>query len=64
MRARRAERFRVWTSRGPGSYRSRSRAISAARWVAEGSGVATVVENETTGATWSVSALGRVSHLP
>lgn len=58
MRARRRERFRVWTDRGSGSYGSRARAISAARWIAEGSGDPTVIENETTGAIWYVSAHG------
>jgi hypothetical protein len=61
MTARRATRFRVWTSQGSGSYRSRSRAIAAARWVASETHDTIAVASETTGQRWDVSPAGRVS---
>jgi len=56
MRRGRHERFSVFTSRGIGSYGSRSKAISAARWVAQGSGGTVSVINETTGQMWEMPA--------
>jgi len=61
MRARRTERFLVWTSHGSGSYRSRSRAITAARWVACETGDTIAVAGGTTGHRWDISPTGRVT---
>ena len=61
MTARRAGRFRVWTSHGSGSYGSLSRAIAAARWVASETRDTIAVASETTGQRWDVSPAGRVS---
>jgi hypothetical protein len=61
MTARRAGRFRVWTSHGSSSYRSLSRALAAARWVASENHDTIAVASETTGQRWGVSPAGRVS---
>ena len=61
MTRRRVERFTVYTSAGRGSYRSRSKAIAAAQWVALESGEPVVVHNETNGHRWDVSSRGHVS---
>jgi hypothetical protein len=61
MRARRTGRFIVYTSTGMGSYRSRSKAIAAAQWVAGKSGDSVAVASETTGQRWEVSPVGLVS---
>jgi hypothetical protein len=58
LRAPRSERFRVYTTRGTASYRSRSHAITAARWVSRESGDSVTVVNERTGQRWDVPALG------
>jgi hypothetical protein len=55
MTRRKAERLTVYTSTGSGSYRSRSKALAAARWVAGESGETVVVTNEVTGQRWDVS---------
>jgi hypothetical protein len=56
----RTERFRVWTSHGSGSYRTRSKAIAAAQWTAGETGETVVVANEASGHRWDVSPAGRV----
>jgi hypothetical protein len=61
MRARRMARFTVYTSTGTGSYRSQSKAIGAAQWVARESSESVAVANETTGQRWEVSPVGLVS---
>jgi len=55
MRPRRIVRYKVWTNHGSASYRSRSRAMAAAHWVANESGDPVIVANETTGQRWDVS---------
>jgi hypothetical protein len=55
------ERFRVWTRHGMGSYRSRSSAIAAARWVASDTGETVAVASETTRHRWDVSPKGLVT---
>lgn len=52
MRRRRSESFTVYTARGRGSYRSRSKADAAARWVAQETGESVDVVNESTGESW------------
>jgi hypothetical protein len=61
MKPRRIDRFSVWTHQGSASYRSRSKAIAAARWVAIDTGDSIPVANERTGQRWDVSAVGHVS---
>jgi hypothetical protein len=61
MRRRGVERHTVYTSSGSGSYRTRSKAMAAARWVAGASGEAVAVADETTGRSWNVSPAGLVS---
>jgi hypothetical protein len=56
MRKPRPTRFTVWTSTGMGTYLSRSAAMSAAHWVADGSGTSVIVANERTGERWDVEA--------
>jgi len=56
VRRRRSKSFTVYTSSGTGSYHSRAKAESAARWVAEGTGEPVSVVNESTGQTWEVSS--------
>jgi hypothetical protein len=63
MRRDRHERFSVFTSLGIGSYGSRSKAISAAEWVAQESGGSVSVIDETTGQMWKISA-ARPSVVP
>ena len=41
---------------GMGTYLSRSAAMSAAHWVADGSGTSVIVANERTGERWDVEA--------
>ena len=55
MRRRPHASFAVYTARGRGSYRSRVKADSAARWVAGTTGETVSVVNEATGETWEVS---------
>lgn len=63
MRRGRHERFSVFTSRGMGSYGSRSKAIAAAKWVAQESRESVSVINETTGQMWVVP-VARPSAVP
>jgi hypothetical protein len=56
VRRRRNRSFTVYTSSGTGSYRSRAKAESAARWVAEGTGEPVSVVSESTGQTWEVTS--------
>lgn len=51
----RAQRFTVHTTSGRGAYRSRTRAIAAARWVADEKGEAVTVSNEKTGQRWDIA---------
>lgn len=60
MRRRRSGSFTVYTARGSGTYRSRTKADSAARWVAQVTGETVTVVNEDTGQRWEVST-ARVS---
>jgi hypothetical protein len=55
MRRRRSESFSVYTARGRGSYRSKPKADSAARWVAQVTGEIVTVVNDGTGQSWEVS---------
>ena len=65
MRPRRNSGYTLWTRRGPGSYRSWERAVGAARWVAEESGMGVSMVNDDSGEIWDVSPDGRVSnHRP
>jgi hypothetical protein len=63
MRPRRIDRFKVWTSHGPGSYSSWSKAIAAAEWVASESGDTISVANERTGQRWDVSATSQLTRV-
>jgi hypothetical protein len=49
------ERLTVYTNNGSATYRTRSKAFAAARWVAGGSGETVEVANEATGERWDVS---------
>jgi hypothetical protein len=62
MRGRWIQRHTVYTSSGSGSYRTRSKAMAAARWVAGASVEVVAVADETTGQSWNVSPAGLVSH--
>lgn len=55
MRKRRSASFTVYTSNGRGSYRSRSKADAAARWVARETGDSVSVVDESTGESWEIS---------
>jgi hypothetical protein len=61
MMRRQARGYTLWTSRGTGSYRTWSRALSAARWAAERTGSGVSLVSDETGAMWDVSADGRAS---
>jgi hypothetical protein len=66
MTRRKLERLTVYTSGGSATYRTRSKAFAAARWVAGESGESVAVANEVTGERWDVSpnATGRtIDHL-
>lgn len=54
MRHRATEWFTVDTMRGKSWYHNRSRAMSAARWIALETGEHVAVSSETTGQTWDV----------
>jgi hypothetical protein len=56
MRRARTASFTVYTARGRGSYRSRVKADSAARWVARETGESVSVMDEGTGEIWVVPA--------
>ena len=56
VRRLRTASFTVYTARGRGSYRSRAKAESAARWVAEKTGERVTVVNEGTGEIKEISA--------
>jgi hypothetical protein len=55
MTRRKTERLTVYTNSGSATYRTRSKAFAAARWVAGGSGETVAVANEATGERWDVS---------
>jgi hypothetical protein len=55
VRHRATEWYTVSTTLDKGWYRSRSGAMSAARWIALESGENVAVSNEATGHTWDVS---------
>jgi hypothetical protein len=48
-------RFTIFTSAGIGSYRSLTKAMAAAQWVAQESGDSVSVVNQSTGQSWQVS---------
>lgn len=50
--------FTVYTADARGTYRSRTRADSAARWVAGTTGGAVTVVNDRSGEMWEVRAPG------
>jgi hypothetical protein len=51
--------FTTYTASGRGTYRSRTKADSAARWVAGTTGEAVSVVNDRSGESWEVPAPGR-----
>lgn len=59
MRRLRTSYFTVYTARGRGSYRSRDKAESAARWVAQETGERVTVVNERTGEIEEISSSHR-----
>ena len=60
MRRLRSASFTVYTAMGRVSYRNRSKADAAARWIARESGDSVSVVNESTGQSWEIS-VGRAA---